>query len=99
MQNSQTFKLVCEGGSSCLVEDGSYIVINHTSGERFDNIVVPEFGGDEGATEIAIAEVDGSRIEIQQVGRRLSPLGLLQLFTDGGSLPAQSLFIDLTNVN
>lgn len=40
-----TFSVVCEGEiSSCTVEDGTYIVINHTSGERFEPIVV----GDEG---------------------------------------------------
>ena len=31
---------VCQGGTSCDVEPGTYVVINHTTGERFDNIVV-----------------------------------------------------------
>jgi len=36
VQNAETFVSVCEGGTSCEVQPGSFIVINHTSGERFD---------------------------------------------------------------
>lgn len=32
---------VCQGGRSCEVQQGEYIVINHSTGERFKNIVVP----------------------------------------------------------
>jgi len=35
-----TFQQVCGGGSSCEVGNGEYIVINHSSGERFDGISV-----------------------------------------------------------
>ncbi len=31
---------VCQGGTSCEVEPGTYVVINLTSGERFENVVV-----------------------------------------------------------
>jgi len=31
---------VCSGGTSCEVSDGTYLLINHTTGERFNNIVV-----------------------------------------------------------
>jgi hypothetical protein len=31
---------VCQGGRSCEVSEGNYIVINHTTGERFKNIRV-----------------------------------------------------------
>lgn len=34
---------VCAGTRSCIVGQGTFIVINHTTGERFENIVV---GGD-----------------------------------------------------
>ena len=30
---------ICEGGRSCEVTPGNYIVINHTSGERFNSVV------------------------------------------------------------
>lgn len=44
VQLASDFTSLCEGGSSCDVEPGEYIVINHTSGERFTGIVVSESG-------------------------------------------------------
>jgi len=32
---------ICESNSSCIVQPGVYIVINHTSGERWENVFVP----------------------------------------------------------
>ena len=40
VQDADTYRSVCGGGSSCSVEPGNYIVINHTTGERFENIQV-----------------------------------------------------------
>ena len=40
VQSSSTLLTVCEGGRSCQVSDGGYFVINHTSGERFEHIVI-----------------------------------------------------------
>ena len=40
VQNSSSYVSLCEGGRSCRVADGDYIVINHTTGTRFPNIVV-----------------------------------------------------------
>lgn len=37
VQNSDTFATVCQGGTSCDVAAGNYVVINHTTGERFEN--------------------------------------------------------------
>jgi hypothetical protein len=31
---------ICEGGRTCAVTTGTYIVINHTTGERWENIAV-----------------------------------------------------------
>jgi hypothetical protein len=42
VQSATDYHSVCEGGTSCEVADGLYIVINHHSGERFENIAVPE---------------------------------------------------------
>ena len=44
VQSASTFESFCNGESSCTVEDGTYLVINHTTGERFTNI---EVGGDD----------------------------------------------------
>ena len=47
VQRADTFETVCEGiessdssvsGGNCIIDSGSYIVINHTSGERFENV-------------------------------------------------------------
>jgi len=40
IQNAETFATVCENIRSCTVEPGTYIVINHTKDERFENIVI-----------------------------------------------------------
>lgn len=40
VQNPSTYETLCEGGSHCDVPDGTYTVINHTTGQRFENIVV-----------------------------------------------------------
>lgn len=40
VQSSTDYQTVCEGGTSCSVPAGSYIVINHSTGERFTGIVV-----------------------------------------------------------
>ncbi|ASJ71511.1 hypothetical protein [Granulosicoccus antarcticus] len=40
VQNADTFESVCQGGLSCLVTAGNYIVINHTTSQRWENIVI-----------------------------------------------------------
>ena len=40
VQTADGLTSLCEGTRSCDVEPGSYIVINHTTGERFTNITV-----------------------------------------------------------
>ncbi len=42
VQSSTNYQSICEGGRSCAVEPGSYHVINHTTGKRYENIVVTE---------------------------------------------------------
>lgn len=44
VQDAGDFTSLCQGGTSCDVPDGEYIVINHTTGERFENIVVDSSG-------------------------------------------------------
>ena len=38
--DSTTFVAICNGGDSCTVEPGVYLVINHGNGERFENVRV-----------------------------------------------------------
>ena len=40
VQSASTYESICQGGLSCTVDAGTYIVINHTTGERFTDIVV-----------------------------------------------------------
>lgn len=58
VQNSETFAQVCAGVSSCEVAAGNYIVINHSTGERFENVVVA--GAD--TSDANMVTVDSNRI-------------------------------------
>jgi len=66
--NATTFQEVCGGGSSCEVVAGEYIVINHSSGARFEGITVA--GNNVASAEIGpTAEdrsfvVEGDRIRV-----------------------------------
>ena len=49
VQSAENYETVCEGvvsadagldGGPCLVDSGRYIVINHSSGERFENCLL-----------------------------------------------------------
>lgn len=45
VQDQATHTEVCGGGRSCEVETGTYVVINHSTGERFTDITVVGEGG------------------------------------------------------
>ena len=53
--NANDFTEVCGGGSQCSVSTGTYVVINHSSGERFENIVVQGGGSATSAASMASA--------------------------------------------
>ncbi len=40
VQTADGSETLCNGGSSCAVEPGSYLVINHSTGERFNEVEV-----------------------------------------------------------
>ncbi|MFK7891756.1 MAG: hypothetical protein AB8B63_13150, partial [Granulosicoccus sp.] len=44
VQNAETYEEICAGVRSCEVDPGVYIVINHTTGVRFESIVVDSEG-------------------------------------------------------
>ena len=46
VQDAETYVSLCEGNSSCEVPPGNYIVINHTTGMRFTDIVVKSMTSD-----------------------------------------------------
>jgi len=62
LQNASTFITVCEGGQTCTVSDGDYVLINHTTGERFNGIRIggsgavenPDNSGNKPATSVSV---------------------------------------------
>lgn len=40
VQDSENYKTLCEGTQSCVVQPGVYIVINHTTGQRVEDVSV-----------------------------------------------------------
>ncbi len=60
-EGTGTYTEICAGVRSCEVAPGSYIVINHTTGERFKGIEVVEEGGDPSGVASSIS-VDGNVI-------------------------------------
>jgi len=44
VQDETNYAEICGGTRSCTVSPGSYVVINHTSGQRFDGIEVTDSG-------------------------------------------------------
>lgn len=45
VQDQMTFESLCEDRVRCTVPEGVYIVINHTTGERFKNVAVVDRSG------------------------------------------------------
>ncbi len=69
VQNSDTFTTVCEGGNSCDVAAGNYVIINHTTGQRFEDRRV----GGTPATDTPTPDPDAPSVtEITISGRMIS---------------------------
>lgn len=69
VQNAETFESVCEGGRSCVVPDGRYVVINHTTGARSEAIGVQTSVADPIAVDVRSNIIylnDGGWIEVQR---------------------------------
>ena len=62
VQNADTFVSVCEGGRSCEVSAGTYVVINHSSGERFEGIAVNSVASPPPSDRPAAVRVDAQVI-------------------------------------
>ena len=52
VQTANDVTSLCNGGSYCDVEPGTYLVINHTTGVRFPDIVVSDEGDPTEATAV-----------------------------------------------
>lgn len=62
VQNQDDYASVCEGGQSCTADPGNYLVINHTTGERFDDIQVLDVGSNNTDDEANVVSVNGLTI-------------------------------------
>lgn len=61
VQDQAAYTEVCGGGRSCIIEPGTYVVINHSKGERFNDItVVGNDGPTNGLTETLPEPVQAS---------------------------------------
>ncbi len=45
VQDESNYQSICNGTTSCDVDNGSYLVVNHTTGERFPGIAVSDTTG------------------------------------------------------
>lgn len=61
-QRADDFTEVCAGVFNCTVEPGVYIVINHTTGERWEDVQVP------GTVDVAQPVVSGHHITMSETG-------------------------------
>ena len=62
VQIQSTYESVCNGGRQCTVPAGIYVVINHGTGQRFPNIVVPNSDSSDGDQPIAPVASTGQTI-------------------------------------
>lgn len=67
VQSLPDYASVCEGGRSCDVDAGEYVVINHNTGQRFDGIVVTGDGATDGNPSGSVV-VSGNTISWQDNG-------------------------------
>jgi len=62
VQNAETYESICDGLSSCEVEPGRYIIINHTTGVRTERVVT---GGTSAYSDF---NIDGNAINFTADG-------------------------------
>ena len=74
VQDGDSYASLCEGVLSCVVPDGRYIVINHTTGVRYENVVVDTgedgtamLGGRNDAVYVFYRDIDGQWLELQKL--------------------------------
>lgn len=99
VQLQSTYESVCNGGRQCTVSAGVYTVINHRTGERFPDIIVPGQKSNDSDEPLAPATSTGQVVSYvhgddgdYQLG--LSPVG--QRFFDNGDGTFKDKFTGLT---
>ncbi len=74
VQSATTYESFCEGGSSCIVPAGTYNVINLSTGQRHENVLVQ---GDDGAdSQLALDTLSNALLE-ELAGYRLDEAAAL----------------------
>ena len=63
--DESNYSEVCAGGSSCTLDSGSYLIINHTTGERFPGINVEESADAISVTDNTISWPDDGWYQVQ----------------------------------
>jgi len=56
VQSARDYSTICEGGTSCQASPGVYIVINHTTSQRYENVVVKNKSLDTGHSHEEVVE-------------------------------------------
>ena len=99
VQRAGTYESVCQGERSCAVAAGKYIVINHTTGRRWENVDVP--GNDSSqlqAIDLRYQRYSSSAIELFWARQSGAPLPIeYTVFQDSvaiGSTEGTSFFIE-----
>jgi hypothetical protein len=68
VQTADGSATICNGGSSCEVDPGQYLLINHTTGQRFPGVVVSEGAGPPRPPAIDAVTVTGNVITMPEDG-------------------------------
>jgi hypothetical protein len=68
VQTADGSATLCNGGSSCEVDPGQYLLINHTTGQRFPGVVVSEGAGPPRPPAIDAVTVTGNVITMPEDG-------------------------------
>ena len=74
VQRASDFANICNGGSSCDVSDGTYIVINHTDDRRLNNVRVGNSASGSSDDDATTAERTAEE-EFQIEGNRINFIG------------------------
>ena len=84
VQTADGSQTLCNGGGHCDVSPGRYLVINHTTGERFNNVEVPAVGDSVNNSGVT---VNGSQISWPDDGwYQVQSSDGSQTFCNGGSV-------------
>ncbi|MFK7893887.1 MAG: DUF1566 domain-containing protein [Granulosicoccus sp.] len=64
VQRQSTYESICNGGRECIVEPGLYTVINHGTGERFEDVFVAGVTGENAESPPAPVAKTGQTVSV-----------------------------------